>query len=155
MTRFPFPFSLMHKRTLTHQCCHKHRVTYYNRHFSPFQVSSCPLSHLGAPTLTLPASSLLPTSSLGTVWHNSSKPAAAPSFLPNYPPLASSFVPIPGKLTLCIQLLEFIEMQEPLPDNLVLAECLESLLARLALARTPEQQKWGWGYLGVLLSHIY
>ena len=59
MTRFPFPFSLMHKRTLTHQCCHKHRVTYYNRHFSPFQVSSCPLSHLGAPTLTLPASSLL------------------------------------------------------------------------------------------------
>ena len=126
ITRFPFPFSLMHKHTLTHQCRHKHHVTYYNRHFSPFQVSS---------------SSLLPTSSLGTVWHNSSKPAAAPSFLPNYPPLASSFVPIPRKLTLCIQLLEFIEMQEPLPDNLVLAERLESLPARLAPARTSEQQK--------------
>ena len=120
--------------------------------FSSIQLSTVPL---GTPTLTLPASSLPPTSSLGTVWHNSSKPAAAPSFLPNYPPLASSFVPIPGKLTLCIQLLEFIEMQEPLPDNLVLAERLESLPAWLAPARTPEQQKWGWSYLGVFLSHIY
>ena len=40
-------------------------------------------------------------------------------------------------------------------QNLVLAKRLESLLAWLALARTPEQQKWGWSYLGDLLSHIY
>ena len=63
-------------------------------------LSSAPL---GTPNLTLPASSLLPTSSLpGTVCCTSNQSQPLPSFLLNYPPLSASkqLYPNPGKTDL-------------------------------------------------------
>ena len=116
---------------------------------TPLSLSSIPLlpaAPLGAPTLTLPTSALLPTSSLpSTVWCSYQSQPLPPASAPTTPPfqLASSFAPIPGKLTRRIQALEFVEMRELLPDNLVLAERLETLLARLTPAKSPEQQEVG------------
>ena len=49
-------------------------------------------------------------------------------------------------------------MQEPLPDNLMWAKCLETLPTQLAPARTPEQRELVQGSLltgYVLLCHMY
>lgn len=116
---------------------------------TPLSLSSIPLlpaAPLGAPTLTLPASALLPTSSLpSTVWCSYQSQPLPPASAPTTPPfqLASSFAPIPGKLTRRIQALEFVEMRELLPDSLVLAERLETLPARLTPAKSPEQREVG------------
>ena len=116
---------------------------------TPLSLSSIPLlpaAPLGTPTLTLPTSALLPTSSLpSTVWCSYQSQPLPPASAPTTPPfqLASSFAPIPGKLTRRIQALEFVEMRELLPDNLVLAERLETLPARLTPAKSPEQREVG------------
>ena len=46
--------------------------------------------------------------------------------------VARSTVPIPGKLVSRIQALEYVDMQELLPDNLALVECLVALPQGLA-----------------------
>ena len=107
----------MRKHTLTQQCCHKHRVIYYNPHSS---LSSSPAvhgptrrSHSYATSQLLAAYQLPPS----CVAYLKSRPTAAPSFLVIFSPpsptffsyMASSFIPIPIKL-LHIQLLEFVEV---------------------------------------------
>ena len=81
---------------------------------TPLSLSSIPLmatAPLDAPALMQLASSLLPL--LGTVWCTSNKsqplpPASSPTISPFQ--LASSFAPIPGKLTQCIQAFEIREL---------------------------------------------
>ena len=55
--------------------------------------------------------------------------------------LASAFAPIPSKLVKRIQKLEFIELRELLPDNIALAEKLESLPTHSHMVKSPEQRE--------------
>ena len=82
------------------------------------------------------------TSRPSTVWSLSEglAPPAHPS--PDLPfKLASSFPPIPAKLVRRVQALEFVEMRELLPDNIALAERMESLPSRAQAAKDAETRE--------------
>ena len=82
------------------------------------------------------------TSRPSTVWSLSEgmAPPAHPS--PDLPfKLASSFPPIPAKLVRRVQAMEFVEMRELLPDNIALAERMESLPSRAKAAKDAETRE--------------
>ena len=64
---------------------------------------------------------------------------------PKTPPfrMATSIVPIPGKLVKRIQALEYIDMRELLPDNIALAERLATLPQGLTPPKPPSEREIG------------
>jgi hypothetical protein len=70
-------------------------------------------------------------------------PSSTPPGKPKPPPfkVASSVIPITGKLVQRIQALEFVDMRELLPDNIALAERLAAL-PRLENERLVERELW-------------
>ena len=69
--------------------------------------------------------------------------------------LASSFAPIPNKLVKKIQALEFVEMQELLPDNIALAERLEALPLHATHSSSPETREVGALFTWVSAFYTY
>ena len=55
--------------------------------------------------------------------------------------VAGSIAPIPGKMVSSIQVLEYVDMRELLPDNLALTEHLATLPHGLAPSKHPFKQK--------------